>query len=120
MASRGDAAYVGCSGSGHEVREVRAGARNGSGRGGIVEVHTGVHRARSHGRCEGAADVLSSSAAYGDCALTDCDRARTGTRMGCPLAAAHVWRRPHEVAVGREVVPHEDGSRCSGEQGGQE
>ena len=86
-------------------------------RGGIVDVHTGVHRARRHHRCEVAVDVLCRRAAYGDGALTDYDRARAGSiRLGCPHAA-HVWRRPHEVAVGREVVPHEDGSRCSGDQG---
>ena len=79
--------------------------------GGIVDVHTGVHRARRQHRCEVAVDVLCRRAAYGDGALTDSDRARAGTiRLGCPHAA-NVWRRPHEVAVGREVVPHEDGSR---------
>ena len=49
--------------------------------------------------------------------MTDCDRANAGRRNGCPRGAAAVWRRPHEVAVGREVVAHDDGGRCSGEQG---
>ena len=85
-------------------------------RGGMVDVHAGVHRARRHGRCEVAVDVLCKSAADGECALADYDRARaltsdiTSIRLECPHAA-HVWRRPHEVAVGREVVPHEDGRR---------
>ena len=108
VASRGDAAYVGRHRD-HEVREVRDSAAVHSRWGGIVDVHTGVHRAIRHG-CECAVDVFSSSssAAYGDCALTDYNRAHAGSRMGCPHAA-HVWCRPHEVAVGREVVPHEDG-----------
>jgi hypothetical protein len=77
----------------------------------MVDVHAGVHRARRYGRCEVAVDVLSRRAAYSDGALTDSDSARAGSvRLGCPHDA-HVWRRPHEVAVGREVVPHEDGRR---------
>jgi hypothetical protein len=91
------------------VREVRDAAARRGRRGGIVEVHAGVHRARRLCRCECAVDVLSSSAAYDDCALTDLNLAH-GSRMGCPHAA-HVWHRPHENAVGREVVPHEDGRR---------
>ena len=94
------------------MREGREGGGALKGRrGGMVDVHTGVHRARRHHRCEVAVDVLCRSAAYGDGALTDSDSARAGSiRLGCPHAA-HVWRRPHEVAVGREVVPHEDGGR---------
>jgi hypothetical protein len=87
-------------------------------RGGIVDVHTGVRRRT---RCECVVDVLCviAAAAYGDGALTDCDRANAACIMGCPHAAhtGHVWLRPPEVAVGREIVPHEDVSRCSGEQG---
>ena len=80
-------------------------------RSGMVDVHAGVHRARRHHRCEVAVDVLSRRAAYGDGALADYDRARAGSiHLGCPHAA-NVWRRPHEVAVGREVVPHKDGGQ---------
>ena len=88
--------------------------------GGIADVHAGEHRARAqHGWELGVNDVVRS-AANGDCALTDCDIARS--RVKCPNGggAAHVWLRPHEVAVGREVVPHEDGGRSSGEQGADE
>jgi len=98
--------------SGPEVHEVIYTGGCGR-RGGIVDVHTGVRR---RGRCECAADVLSvRCAAYGDCTLTDCDRTCVGIRVGCPHAA-HVWPLPHEDSVGREAVPHEDVSRCSGEQ----